>query len=256
MNQAQPRLMQIFLEVFESLPRQGPGNRACAQRALGYCDGLPAAPDVLDLGCGVGGQTLHLAELTEGVIIAVDSHAPSIERLRMRAIEQGLTNRVKPMVGDIAEMGLPPASFDLIWSEGALYNIGIEKSLNICQSLLRPNGFVAFTDAVWRSDERPSEVTAMFEEDYPEMGHVADLIAKIEASGLTLVSHFPLPSEAWWDDFYTPMEARIQELRSQYVDDPEALDLLNQVAQEPEQHRRYSQYYDYEFFVTRLLTNH
>ncbi len=242
MDQAQPRFMQIFLEVFESLPRQGPGNRHCAQRALGYCAGLPSAPDVLDLGCGVGGQTLHLAELTGGSVVAIDSHAPSIERLRKRVAQLGLTARVKPMVGDMAETGLPRASFDLIWSEGALYNIGIEKGLNICRSLLRPGGFVAFTDAVWRSDERPSEVTAMFENDYPDMAEVEDILAKIEASGFTLVSHFPLPSEAWWVDFYTPMEIRIEELRRKYEDEPEALDLLNQVAREPEQHRRFSQH--------------
>lgn len=36
---------------------------------------------IIDLGCGVGGQTLHLADLTAGTIVAVDSHAPSIERL-------------------------------------------------------------------------------------------------------------------------------------------------------------------------------
>ena len=58
-----PRFWEIFFELFEGLPRQGPGNRASAERALGLCRGLPPAPAVLDLGCGVGGQTLHLAEL-------------------------------------------------------------------------------------------------------------------------------------------------------------------------------------------------
>ena len=29
-------------------------------------------------------------------------------------------------------------------------------------------------------------------------------------SGFSLVGHFSLPDEAWWDDFYTPMEHRIE----------------------------------------------
>jgi len=54
--------------VFESLPRQGPGNRDCAARVLRLCAGLPLTPMIVDLGCGVGGQTLHLAGLTNQAI--------------------------------------------------------------------------------------------------------------------------------------------------------------------------------------------
>ena len=49
-----PRFWSVFFEVYEALPRQGPGSRACAAKALGLCRDLPAAPAVLDLGCGVG----------------------------------------------------------------------------------------------------------------------------------------------------------------------------------------------------------
>jgi len=77
MNEPPPRFWPIFFELYESLPRQGPGSRDCAARALALCRDLPPTPAVLDLGCGVGGQTLHLAELLPGVIItALDSHAP------------------------------------------------------------------------------------------------------------------------------------------------------------------------------------
>ena len=66
-----------------------------------------------------------------------------------------------------------------------------------------------------------------------------------------LVDHFTLPDEAWWDDFYTPMMFRIKMLRGKYAKDEEALAILDQLAQEPEMHRRYSEYYAYEFFVVR-----
>lgn len=51
MSEPNPRFWEIFFEVYEALPRQGPGNRACAEKALGLCRDLsptPAALDVLD----------------------------------------------------------------------------------------------------------------------------------------------------------------------------------------------------------------
>jgi SAM-dependent methyltransferase len=253
MSEPTPRFWQIFFEVFETLPRQGPGNRTCAAKALALCRDLPPSPAVLDLGCGVGGQTLHLAELTSAAIVAVDSHAPSIERLSATVVERGLSQQVSPVVGDMANLGLPPASFDLVWSEGALYNIGIENALRLCHELLRPGGYLAFTDAVWRKENPPPEVKASFELDYPSMGRVPDVLAAIERCGFSLIGHFTLPDEAWWDDFYTPMQRRIEELRNRYADDGEALAVLAQLAQEPEMHKKHSDYYAYEFFVVRRV---
>jgi SAM-dependent methyltransferase len=249
MTSPSPRFWQIFFEVFESLPRQGPGNRACAARALELCRDLPPSPAILDLGCGVGGQTLHLAELTSGTIVAIDSHAPSIERLARSVAERGLSPRVLPMVGDMAHPDQPPGSFDLVWSEGALYNIGIGNALRVCRSLLRPGAYLAFTDAVWRKENPPAEVKASFDVDYPTMGSVPDILAAIDRCGFSLAGHFALPDEAWWDDFYTPMGRRIEELRGAYATDGEALVVLDQLAQEPVMHRANSEYYGYEFFV-------
>lgn len=87
------RLQAIFFEVYEHLPLQEPGNRSCAARALDLCRGLRASTKSLDLGCGVGGQTLQLAELTSGSIVAMDSHPPSIERLRATVAGRGLADR-------------------------------------------------------------------------------------------------------------------------------------------------------------------
>ena len=251
MSEPSRRFWEVFFEVFEPLPRQGPGNRACAGRALGLCRGLPPSPTVLDLGCGAGGQTLHLAELTSGSIVALDSHAPSMERLRATVAARGLDGRVRPVAGDMAHPDLPAESFDLIWSEGALYNIGIENALRVCHGLLRPGGYLAFTDAVWRKENPPPEVRASFDLDYPTMGGVPDVMAAVERCEFSLVGHFTLPDDAWWDDFYTPMEQRIAELRGRYAGDAEALGVLDQLAQEPEMHRRHSAYYAYEFFVAR-----
>lgn len=252
MGEQSTRFWEIFFELFEGLPRQGPGDRACAEKALALCRDLPQRLEVLDLGCGVGGQTLHLVELLpDAIITAMDNHAPSVERLRATVAERGLAERVRAVVGDMARPGLLPGSLDLVWSEGALYNVGIANALRICHELLRPGGYLAFTDAVWRKEDPPPEVKASFEFDYPTMGRVPDVLAAIAGTGFLLAGHFTLPDEAWWTDFYTPMEDRIEELRGKHAGDAEALGILAQLAQEPEMHRRHSDCYAYEFFIVR-----
>jgi len=253
MTEPTPRFWEVFFDVYEALPRQGPGNRDCAAKALALCRDLPSIPCVLDLGCGAGGQTLHLAELTFGSIVAVDNHAPFIERLAAAVAARGMSHRVRPFVADMAAPGLAPASFDLVWSEGALYNLGMEPALRVCRELLRPGGHLVFTDAVWRKENPPDEVRAGFESDYPTMGFVRDVLAVVGRSGFDLLGHFPLPDEAWWEDFYTPMQRRVEQLRGEHATDGEALAVLDQIQREPELHRLHSDCYAYECFVARRV---
>ena len=235
MNQA-PRFLGIFLEIFGSLLRQGPGNLASARKALRYCENLPNTPEILDLGCGTRAQTFQLAELTQGSIVAVDQYSASIEKLNQKLAQLSLTDRIRAQVGDMAELTIAPSSFDLIWSERALYNIGIPRALSICTGLLRKCGYLVFTDAVWCRANPPDTVKAILESDYPTMVTVANLVSLIQSSPFELLNHFPLPPEAWWDDFYTPMERIIEESRGKYADDPEALVIFKQLALESAAH--------------------
>ena len=113
-------------------------------------------------------------------------------------------------------------------------------------------GYLAFTEAVWRTTDAPLEVREAFA-DYPTMGRVEDVVPLIQESGLSLVDHFDLPDEAWWDDFYSPMERQIEKLRAKYAGDAEALAALDEVAKEPAMHRRSGHHYGYNFFVARRV---
>jgi SAM-dependent methyltransferase len=154
----------------------------------------------------------------------------------------------------MARLELPAEHFDLIWSEGALYNLGLPTALPICHRLLKPGGYLVFTDPIWRKKNPPPHIKEAFEADYPTMGTLEDNLAAIRQGGFEVVSHFPLPDEAWWDDFYTPMEARIAALRITHAGDPEAQAILDQLAAEPENHRLFGDFYTYVFFVARRPT--
>ncbi len=245
------RYWPTFLEVFESLPRQGPGSRACTARALALCRELPDEPIIIDFGCGAGAQTLDLAALTDGRITALDSHPPFVERLSSTLAGRGLSPRVRVVLGDMAHPPFRPGGADLIWSEGAAYSIGLENALHIWHRLLRPGGYLAYTEAVWLRSDPPAEARAFWEKEYPQIGDVPSNLALASRCGYGIAGHFVLPGETWWDAFYTPMEARIRELREKYAGDAEATAALGSIAAEAELHRRFGDSYGYAFFVLR-----
>ncbi len=249
MSESSSRFWEIFLSVFETLPRQGPGDRASTSQALAMCKELPQNSKILDLGSGAGAQTMTLLEITDGTIVAVDTHAPFIDMIHAKAEAQGAESRVTALSADMADLKFEPQTFDLIWSEGALYNVGIPKALEICHPLLRSGGYLAFTDAVWKKDGAPDAVKALFE-DYATMGSVLNIIQNVTDSPFELVGHFPLPDDAWWTDFYTPLLARVAELRAQHTD-PEALAALDTIEAEALLRRDFADFYTYEFFICR-----
>jgi len=243
---------RLFLEVFEHLPRQGPGHRPAVERALAACAGLPDAPRILDLGCGSGAQTFDLLALTNGEVLAVDAHAPLVERLRERAGELGVEDRVEAVVADMTTVPLERGGFDLVWSEGALYSIGLDAALPIAHAALRSRGWLAFTEAVWLTPHPPEAVRAAFA-DYPGMGTVADARAAVVRHGFEPVADFLLPEAAWWDDFYTPLLARVAELRERDADDADALVALDRIADEARLRRDHSDTFGYAFLVARRM---
>ncbi len=251
-RESSERFDEIFFEVYEWLPRQGPGSRDSTAQALALCDELPREPVIFDMGCGSGAQTLDLAALTDGMITALDSHAPLISKLEQEVNARGLQERVRPRVGDMAEPPAAPGSVDLIWSEGAAYFLGIEEALGLWRPLLRPGGYLAFTEAVWLRDDPPKAVLEMWQKEYPSMTDVQSNLAIARRCGYEIQGHFTLPKSDWWDQFYAPMEERIAALRHEYAADDQALAVLDALYGEIELHRQFGDVYGYEFIVLRV----
>lgn len=113
-----------FYEIYEAIPRQGPGARESTERALRLLPFLDNRQRILDVGCGSGTQTIDLAGQTEAQIVAVDNHSPFIDQLAKRISNLSLGSKITAQVGDMNDLQFPDGSFDVIWPEGAIFIIG------------------------------------------------------------------------------------------------------------------------------------
>ena len=110
--------MNIFFEIHKNLPREGPGSSQCTQKAYSYFNELSPEPDILDIGCGPGAQTVELARLTDGRIVALDNHVPFLEQLNHRVKKEDVENKIRIIEGSMLDMPFDEEAFDVIWSEG------------------------------------------------------------------------------------------------------------------------------------------
>lgn len=250
MDLSDPQTREVFFDVHRDLPRQGPGNRASTERALEMARPLPPAPRVLDIGCGPGMQTLHLARaLPDAQIQAIDGHKPFVIEAERRMKEAGFGERVAVSLADMTELPFQAGEFDLIWCEGAAYVMGVEQALEAWKPLLKVGGRLAFTEPVWLRDDPPRFLREWWEEEYPELRDVKALRKAVAGRGYRLLGDFPLPEEAWWDDYYKPMARRIERLTANYKSDPIAMSVLEECQVEIDHYRECSEYYSYLFMV-------
>ena len=242
-------MSEAFFRLFEGLPRQGPGRDACTREALRRLGALPDAPRVLDLGCGSGRAALVLADALQTRVIAVDNHQPFLDQLRATARERGLEHLIEARCADMAAPGVPAGSIDLMWSEGALYLLGFEAGLRLWRPLLAPAGCLAVSECSWLSANPPPAAVEFFRQGYPGMAGIEQNLERARAAGYDVIGHFALPPEAWWDEYYTPLEARIAHLAPDA--DPELAAVLDETRREIELYRSHGETYGYVFYLLR-----
>ncbi len=246
---AAARMSQALFRLFETMPRQGPGSDACTREALRRLPALPAAARVLDLGCGTGASTLVLAATLRTSIIAVDTHQPFLDRLRATAQARGLASLIETRCADMRAPGVPPGSVDLLWSEGALYLLGFEEGLRLWRPLLAPGGCVVASECSWLCAAPPAEAAAFFGAGYPGMAGIGENVERARSAGFDPIDHFTLPAQAWWDELYTPLEARIAQLAP--AADPALAAVIDETRREIELYRTQGDSYGYVFYLLR-----
>jgi tocopherol O-methyltransferase len=104
---------------------------------------------ILDVGCGIGGSTLYLADRYNlSQVTGITLSPVQAERATARAIELGLQARSQFLVADAMAMPFPDHSFDLVWSlESGEHMPDKAKFLQECDRVLKTGGRFIF--ATW-----------------------------------------------------------------------------------------------------------
>jgi serine/threonine-protein kinase HipA len=204
-----------IFEFYAALPQQGPGCDGETIHALQrIADRLPPAPLIADLGCGTGRATLALAAaLPDASITAIDLSELFCASLRSEVARRGLSARIHVRMADMAAPSLAAGSLDLLWSEGAAYNIGFENALRLWRPLLKADGVAVISECTWLSDERPAEVANFWLAAYPAMVTRAENVARAEAAGFEVIDTSTLPTGAW-ADYYDPIARALADGRA------------------------------------------
>lgn len=232
-------------------PREGPGNSESTRKAFLMLVDLPPQPSILDVGCGPGMQTIELAKLSNGNITALDYQQRFLDELNTRAKRAGVSNQIRTTQGSMFELPFGADSFDVIWSEGAIYIIGFEKGLHEWKPLLKDGGYLAASHLSWLKPEIPDEPKQFWAKHYPAIAHVDENLKIAIQSGYDNVGHFVLPKAAWWDGYYTPIEKRLKRLREQYKGNSPASNRISETQEEIDLYKQYSDDYGYVFYILK-----
>ncbi|MEO2078300.1 MAG: class I SAM-dependent methyltransferase [Bacillus sp. (in: firmicutes)] len=243
--------MSIFYELHRDIPREGPGNNESTRKAYKIIEKYVSKPFILDIGCGPGMQTLELASLTDGSVLATDVNDGFLESLKEVVEKRGLSRKINIQKANMKSLPFDEGQFDIIWSEGAIFIIGFEKGLREWKKYLKENGIIVVSELSWIKNDPPKEVEEFWRNAHPGMDSIMGNKQKAEKLGYEVIDTFVLPESGWWDHYYTPLEERISMFREKYQNDKGILNSLSEFQTEIELYRKYSDYYGYVFYLLR-----
>ena len=239
----------LICEYFSNLERQGPGSPEVTIKALSFIDNLTNESRIADIGCGSGGQTMVMAQHAPGGITGIDLFPTFIDLFNANANKLHLQDRVKGIVGSMDNLPFQNEELDLIWSEGAIYNIGFERGLNEWRTFLKTGGYIAVSEASWFTEERPVEIDKFWKDEYPEIDTISNKVERLQKAGYIPIAAFVLPENCWTDHFYAPQVSAQKNFSEKYAGNNAAEELIANQRHEAELYHKYKQFYGYVFYI-------
>ena len=162
--------LQLLIDLHRQAARQGPGGEAETKRALELAGLHRERPlKIADIGCGTGASTILLAKELDADIIAVDFLPEFLDELQSRAKKHGVADRITTLSCSMGALPFKAGDFDVIWSEGAVYNLGFEAGVSAWSRFLKPGGKLIVSEITWLTATRPPELQSHWEREYPEV---------------------------------------------------------------------------------------
>jgi len=208
---------------------------------------------IADIGCGTGASTMLLARELNAQVTAVDFLPEFIDVLKIRAESEGLTNKINPIVGSMVDLPFDDEEYDVIWSEGAIYNMGFKKGVEDWRRFLKPGGFLVVSEITWTTSERPFELQKYWESEYPEIDTASAKISILEKAGYTPVAYFILSDHCWLNNYYLPIQNSFSEFLARNANSEDAQTIVEAEKKEISLYEEYKNYYSYGMYIAKKL---
>ena len=246
--------LEFLIDLHVRNPRQGPGSAEETRRAIELARlDRGRTLQALDIGCGTGASSLELARTLDANVTAVDALPAFVEKLEERSAIAGLTRRIAGQVGQMESLPFVDQQFDLIWSEGAIYNVGFAFGLCAWREFLRPGGVVAVTEITWTTRERPKQVEDYWAREYPAITTLSDNLEAAEDAGYRAMAAFFLPRSCWLDNYYEPLRDGFVGFLDRHDHSEPARRLVEAEKEELRLYDEFGSWYGYAFYVLRRM---
>lgn len=242
----------LLIDLHKHAIRQGPGGDAETRLALDFCRVDPSKPlKIADIGCGTGASTLVLARELNATITAVDFLDEFLEILEKRAKDAGVSEKITTLSCSMDNLPFEDEEYDILWSEGAIYNIGFENGIRSWKRYLKPGGCLAVSEITWLTDERPAELHQHWDSEYQEIDRASSKISLLEKSGYSPVGYFVLPDHCWMENYYNPMQKSFEAFLERNGNSDEAQAVVDAESLEIELYKKYRKYFGYGFYIAK-----
>lgn len=244
---------ELLIDLHKDGHRQGPGGDAETERALDLTMiDRSAHLRIADIGCGTGASTILLARLLPNArITAVDFLQDFLDVLARRAVSAGVADRISPLARSMDDLPFADEEFDVIWSEGAIYNIGFAKGIADWRRFLKAGGLLVASEVTWITDSRPAELQDHWDREYPEIDVASAKIEILEKHGYSPLGYFVLPQRCWLDEYYRPIQARCTDFLGRNGNSEEAREVVAVEQREIDLYDKYKAHYSYGVYVAR-----
>ena len=246
--------LELIIELHKNSDRQGPGSQKDTLKALEFLNfDTHQKLHVADMGCGSGAQTMTLAQQLNANISAVDLFPEFLNELQNKAQHLGLINKIKTLEASIDDLPFKKQSLDLIWSEGAIYNIGFSKGIQQWKNYLKKGGYLAVSEITWITQSRPKAIEDFWTQEYPEIDTAANKLKLLETSGYSVVGYFYLSENSWIEHYYKPIQSRFESFLNKHRHSELAKKVVDDNQTEIDLYQQYKDYYSYGFYIARNL---
>jgi ubiquinone/menaquinone biosynthesis C-methylase UbiE len=237
--------MALIIDFFKDFERLGPGDDEQSKKALRKIN-FNNDSRILDVGCGTGAQSILLAKETNAEIIAVDFLQPFLDTLNKKIQTLGLN--IKTICSNMDKLPFGEKTFDIIWSEGAIYNIGFKYGINYLKKFIKANGYLVITEMSWLLDKRPNELEDYWQIMYAGIDTIENKLQQLLDAGYKIIDYFILPNYCW-DNYYEPIKNKECIFFERYGNKKEVIEFIEEGVTEREMYKKYNEYYGYVFYI-------